>query len=57
LADAGYVVRLQVAVIVTLESTLAALAAKEATHTIPIIFMQGADMSPEVARLRHGGRG
>ena len=33
----------QVSVIVTLESTLAALAAKEATHTIPIIFMQGAD--------------
>ena len=33
----------QVSVIVTLESTLAALAAKEATHTIPVIFMQGAD--------------
>jgi putative ABC transport system substrate-binding protein len=28
---------------VTLESTLAALAAKDATRTIPIIFMQGAD--------------
>ena len=33
----------QVSAIVTLESTLAALAAKEATHTIPVIFMQGAD--------------
>src|SRR5262245_33549089 len=33
----------QVSVIVTLESTLAALAAKDATHTIPVIFMQGAD--------------
>jgi putative ABC transport system substrate-binding protein len=33
----------QVSVIVTLESTLAALAAKEATRTIPVIFMQGAD--------------
>jgi len=28
---------------VTLESTLGALAAKEATQTIPVIFMQGAD--------------
>jgi putative ABC transport system substrate-binding protein len=36
-------VRRQVSVIVTLESTLAALAAKQATNTIPIIFMQGAD--------------
>jgi len=36
-------VRHQVSVIVTLESTLAALAAKEATQAIPIIFMQGAD--------------
>jgi len=36
-------VRSQVSVIVTLESTLTALAAKEATQTIPIIFMQGAD--------------
>jgi putative ABC transport system substrate-binding protein len=36
-------VRRQVSVIVTLESTLAALAAKEATRTIPVIFMQGAD--------------
>jgi putative ABC transport system substrate-binding protein len=36
-------VRRQVSVIVTLESTLTALAAKEATNTIPIIFMQGAD--------------
>jgi putative ABC transport system substrate-binding protein len=32
-----------VSVIVTLESTLTALAAKQATSTIPIIFMQGAD--------------
>jgi putative ABC transport system substrate-binding protein len=36
-------VRRQVSVIVTLESTLTALAAKQATRTIPIIFMQGAD--------------
>jgi putative tryptophan/tyrosine transport system substrate-binding protein len=36
-------VRSQVSVIVTLESTSTALAAKEATQTIPIIFMQGAD--------------
>jgi len=36
-------VRRQVSVIVTLESTLTALAAKKATSTIPIIFMQGAD--------------
>ena len=36
-------VRRQVTVFVTLESTLAALAAKAATQTIPIVFMQGAD--------------
>src|SRR5215510_4982663 len=36
-------VRRQVSAIVTLESTLTALAAKQATSTIPIIFMQGAD--------------
>jgi len=36
-------VRRQLSVIVTLESTLTALAAKKATSTIPIIFMQGAD--------------
>ena len=36
-------VRREVSVMVTLESTLTALAAKEATKTIPIIFMQGAD--------------
>jgi putative tryptophan/tyrosine transport system substrate-binding protein len=36
-------VRQQVSVIVTLESTLAALAAKKATQTIPVVFMQGAD--------------
>jgi putative ABC transport system substrate-binding protein len=36
-------VRRQVSVIVTLESTLTALAAKQATSTIPIVFMQGAD--------------
>ena len=36
-------VRRPVSVIVTLESTLTALAAKQATSTIPIIFMQGAD--------------
>ena len=36
-------VRRQVTVFVTLESTNAALAAKAATQTIPIVFMQGAD--------------
>jgi putative tryptophan/tyrosine transport system substrate-binding protein len=36
-------VRRQVSVIVTLESTHGALAAKAATKTIPIVFMQGAD--------------
>src|SRR5215831_3202608 len=36
-------VRRQVSVIVVLESTHGALAAKAATQTIPIIFMQGAD--------------
>src|SRR6478609_3025098 len=36
-------VRRQVSVIVTLESTQGALAAKAATQTIPIIFMQAAD--------------
>jgi putative ABC transport system substrate-binding protein len=48
----------QVSVIVTLESTLAALAAKEATQTIPIIFMQGADpvRIGLVDSLSHPGR-
>src|SRR5215470_13510609 len=36
-------VRRQVSVIVTLESMHAARAAKDATHTIPVIFMQGGD--------------
>ena len=36
-------VRRQVSVLVTLESTLTALAAKAATQSIPILFMQGAD--------------
>jgi putative tryptophan/tyrosine transport system substrate-binding protein len=37
-------VRRQVSVIVVLESTNGALAAKAATQTIPIVFMQGADL-------------
>jgi putative tryptophan/tyrosine transport system substrate-binding protein len=40
---AAELVRLQVAVIVILESTQGALSAKAATQTIPIVFMQGAD--------------
>src|SRR5262245_63408089 len=39
----GELVRQQVSVIVTLESTNGALAAKAATQTIPVLFMQGAD--------------
>jgi putative ABC transport system substrate-binding protein len=40
---ADELVRRQVSVIVVLESTNGALAAKAATQTIPIVFMQGAD--------------
>jgi putative ABC transport system substrate-binding protein len=40
---AAELVRHQVSVIVVLESTNGALAAKAATQTIPIVFMQGAD--------------
>ena len=39
----GELVRRQVSVIVVLESTAGALAAKTATQTIPIVFLQGAD--------------
>ena len=42
-ALATELVRRQVSLIVVLESTNGALAAKAATQTIPIIFMQGAD--------------
>jgi putative tryptophan/tyrosine transport system substrate-binding protein len=42
-ALANELVRRQVSLIVVLESTNGALAAKAATQTIPIIFMQGAD--------------
>src|SRR6516162_3566742 len=40
---AAALVQHQVSVIVVLESTNGALAAKAATQTIPIVFMQGAD--------------
>src|SRR5262249_33303500 len=40
---AAELVQSQVSVIVVLESTNGALAAKAATQTIPIVFMQGAD--------------
>jgi len=39
----GELVRQQVSVIVVLESTNSALAAKAATQTIPVVFMQSAD--------------